>query len=165
MTESRLENILEEKGTLCYKNVGVSMLPLIREDKDVIVINRRPAERLKKYDVALYKRPGVSGRGAYVLHRVMTVNPDGTYWILGDNCNAGENVKEEDVLGVLSQVIHKGKNRAEGFGYWLYVHTWIAAWPLRTLILHTKEWLRRVAVKALKALKLYEPAKKLLKKS
>ena len=165
MTETRFEKILEETGTLCYKNVGVSMMPLIREGKDVIVINRRPKERLKKYDVALYTRPGVIGRGAYILHRVIGVNPDGTYRILGDNCVGCETVKEEEILGVLSQVVYKGKNRASGFGYWLYVHTWIAAWPLRIFILRTKGLPRRAAVKALKVLHLYEPVKKLLRKS
>ena len=114
MKETNFETILAETGTLCYKSVGVSMLPLIRQGRDMIVINRRPAERLKKYDVALYVRPGVSGRGAYVLHRVMRVNPDGTYWILGDNCISGETVKEENILGVLSRVVRKGKNRAAG---------------------------------------------------
>ena len=155
MTETSFEKQLEETGTLCYKNAGVSMMPLIREGKDVIVIDRRPAGRLKKYDVALYTRPGASGGSAYVLHRVMKVNPDGTYWILGDNCTAGETVKEEKILGVLSRVVCNGRNRAEGFGYSVYVHTWIAAWPVRIFILRTKRIAGRTAVKILKALHLY----------
>ena len=165
MTEASFEKILEENGALCYKNVGVSMLPLIREGRDVLVISRRPPERLKKYDVALYTRPGVIGRGAYVLHRVLKINPDGTYWILGDNCISGETVKEENILGVLTQVVYKGKNRASGFAYWLYVHTWIAAWPLRIFILRAKRLPRKAAVKALKTLRLYDPLKKILRKS
>ena len=135
MSGRHFEDILAETGTLCYTNVGVSMLPLIREGRDVIVIKRRTEARLKKYDVVLFKRPGVSGRGTYVLHRVLKVKPNGTYWIVGDNCTSGETVREENVIGVLTDVVRGGRSLTDGIGYWLYVHTWAACWPVRFLLL------------------------------
>jgi len=122
MSTKTFEEILNETGSLLYKNVGISMLPLIREGRDFIYITKRPVERLKKNDVVLFRRPGVVGRGEYVLHRVLKVNTDGTYWIVGDNCTMGETVKEENVLGVLSAVKRKNKTvYVTDFEYKLYV--------------------------------------------
>ena len=97
------EDVLAEDGVLCYRTVGGSMLPLIRTGKDVVII-KPPKGRLGKYDVALFKRPSATGTSAYVLHRVLRVNSDGTYWIVGDNCSSGETVAEENVIGVLTEV-------------------------------------------------------------
>ena len=72
------EEELEKSGKLIYTNVGVSMRPLIKQDRDLLVIEK-PKGRLKKYDCPLYKRPN----GQYVLHRVVKVCDDG-YVILGD---------------------------------------------------------------------------------
>jgi len=132
MKAKTFEEVLNETGSLMYKNVGVSMLPLIREGRDYMYIKKRPADRLKKYDVALFRRPNVKGRGEYVLHRVLRVNNDGTYRIVGDNCNGGETVKEENILGVLSAVKRKNKTvSVTDFGYKLYV----AYVPLRRFFL------------------------------
>lgn len=51
---------------------------------------------LKKYDVALYRRP----TGEYVLHRVVKVL-DGAYLISGDNRIWKEKVPEKWVIGVM----------------------------------------------------------------
>ena len=63
------EEVLEKDGKLIYRNVGTSMLPLIRENRDLIIIEKKGRERLKKYDVVLYKR----ANGQYVLHRIIKV--------------------------------------------------------------------------------------------
>ncbi len=126
------EEALARTGTLVYTNKGVSMMPLLREDRDLMVIARRGAERCKKYDAVLFCRPGVEGRGAYVLHRVLRVNDDGTYWIVGDNCASGETVREENVLGILTAVVRDGRTiPVTNWTYRLYVRLWCAPWPLR----------------------------------
>jgi len=150
MTQS-FEQVLNESGSLLYKNVGISMLPLIREGQDYIYIKKRPPERLKKNDVVLFSRPHVQGRGRYVLHRIRKVNKDGTYWIVGDNCINGETVKEENILGVLSAVKRNGKTvNMTDSGYRLYV----ALVPLRRLL--------RVLVRPVRAIlrKLYHMIKR-----
>ena len=73
------EEELLARGKILRTNVGVSMLPLLREGRDVMIIERFD-DRLKKYDVPLYRRGE-----AYVLHRIIKVKPDG-YDIIGDNC-------------------------------------------------------------------------------
>ena len=123
----KLEEILNQKGWLVYKTKGVSMLPMLHENQDLVVI-RTPEGRLKKYDVALYKRGET-----YVLHRVIGVTEDG-YDIRGDNTYAIEKVPEEAVIGVLTSFIRKGKQyEVTDLKYRLYARTWNAIYPLRVL--------------------------------
>ena len=57
---------------------GTSMLPMIREGVDSVVLSKLP-EKLAKYDVILYQREN----GQYVLHRL--VNAGEPYTFIGDN--------------------------------------------------------------------------------
>lgn len=133
------EEQLQSKGQLIWTNVGVSMMPLLRENRDLMVITAKGSQRCKKYDAVLFRRPGVSGRGAYVMHRILRVNSDGTYWIVGDNCVSGETVREEDVLGILTQVVRDGKTiHVTDKGYLFYVHLWCDAYPVRFFLLRAR---------------------------
>lgn len=71
---------LDAGKTVRFAPKGVSMLPLIRQDLDTVVIKTAPP-KLKKYDLALYRRKN----GQFVLHRVVGVNKDGSYVMCGDN--------------------------------------------------------------------------------
>ena len=51
------EEVLEREGRLVYTNVGISMLPLLRQGKDLFVVEKRGPERLRAGDVVLYRRP------------------------------------------------------------------------------------------------------------
>lgn len=150
---SRFEDVLDRFGQLVYPNTGVSMLPLLREGRDLMVIDRKSGEACKKYDAVLFKRPGAVGRGAYVLHRILRVNPDGSYWIVGDNCCSGETVREEQIRGVLSAVIRGGRRiPVTNPGYRLYVTLWCRFYPLRFAVIRTRHWagrcLRRLGLRA-----------------
>ena len=79
MNSSSFEEILEKEGRLIYTNVGTSMLPLIRQGKDLLIIEP-PDGRLKKYDIPLYRRDS----GQYVLHRVLKVREQ-DYVLCGDH--------------------------------------------------------------------------------
>ena len=57
---------------------GVSMLPMIRQGKDEVILSP-PPPRLKKYDIPLYRREN----GKYILHRVVKVGE--SYTCIGDN--------------------------------------------------------------------------------
>ena len=121
------EKLLQEDGKLVYRTRGVSMEPMLRQNRDLVVIEV-PASRLKKYDVALYKR-GTS----YVLHRVIGVKRD-HYLIRGDNTYALETVPDSAVLGVLTAFQRKGKKYSvNDRGYRCYVRFWNAIYPLRAL--------------------------------
>lgn len=140
---STFEEILEKDGKLVYKTKGVSMNPMLYQNRDLVVIEV-PKGRLKKYDVALYKR----GK-SYVLHRVIEVNDDGTYSIRGDNTYGIETVPEEAVIGVLTSFVRDGKQYSVTDPEYLrYVKFWCEAYPARSAYTHakwrTKAVLRRI---------------------
>ena len=102
---TKFENEIESKGYIVYTNVGVSMMPLLRQNKDLMVI-RRITGPLQKNDAVLFKRPN----GVYVLHRIIKVCGLGQYRIVGDNCAFSETVPEEWIIGILTEVIKDGRH-------------------------------------------------------
>ena len=125
---SSFEEILERDGKLVYKIKGVSMLPLLHQNRDIVIIEI-PKDRLKAYDVALYKR-GTD----YVLHRVIHVQKD-FYEIRGDNTYRMENVPNDAILGVLTSFVRKGKqSTVHNPLYKCYVRIWNFLYPLRYLL-------------------------------
>ena len=126
------ERILDTEGVLVYRIEGVSMQPMLRMGRDLVVI-RKPDGRLQKYDVALYRRQ----TGNYVLHRVVRVCEDG-YIIRGDNCFRDEtDITDREIVGVLAQFRRRGREiSASSRLYRLYARFWVASYPVRRF-LHT----------------------------
>lgn len=139
--KATFEDILARDGRLVYKTRGVSMEPMLRQNRDLVEIEA-PAGRLKRFDVALYRR-----REQYVLHRVIHVK-DGYYLIRGDNTYALEHVPDEDVIGVLKGFVRKGKRfGVDARGYRSYVCVWNALYPLRALWVRFVRLLKAIARK------------------
>ena len=133
------EEVLARDGRLVYSNVGSSMRPLIRQGRDLMVIE--PVKgRLKRLDVPLYRR----GSGQYVLHRIISVKPD-SYVICGDNCWKPEyGISDRQVIGVLTAVVRDGKIvPVTDLRLRLYAHLWCDFFPLRAFILRTLRFLKR----------------------
>ena len=130
----KFEEVLNEKGYLVYYTVGVSMLPLLRQKKDIVIIEAKGKERCRKYDAVLFKRGG-----KYVLHRILKVRPD-DYVIVGDNQYIREyGVTDEQILGIMTRLIRNGKEiSVRNKWYLLYVHLWCDFYPIRAGILFAK---------------------------
>jgi signal peptidase I len=138
---TRFEDLLQKDGKLVYKTKGTSMKPMLRQNRDLVIIEV-PSSRLQKYDVALYRR-GES----YVLHRVIGVESD-HYRIRGDNTYAVERVPFGNVIGVLTSFNRKGKTHAvTERGYRFYARFWNAIYPLRALLRRIRRLLITVARK------------------
>lgn len=139
MNKSTFEEELNRTGKLVYTNVGDSMKPLIRQGKDLIVIEK-VSGRLKKYDVPLYKRDS----GKYVLHRILKVRENG-YVICGDNRWQKEHdITDRHIIGVLTAVVRNGKTiPTDSFKYRLYVHLWCDFFPVRAFIIRAHNFLKR----------------------
>lgn len=148
----RFEELLARDGYLVYKTRGTSMEPMLRQNRDLVIV-RVPVLRLKKYDVALYKRGEVC-----VLHRVIGVADD-YYLIRGDNTYAIEYVPDSAVIGVLTSFRRKEKEHAVTEpGYRLYARLWHAVYPLRALFVRC----RRLAVRTVHKMGLLPIIRKLL---
>ncbi len=135
MNKTTYEEYLEKYGELTYTNVGVSMLPMLRQGRDVFTVKKKTEERCRKYDVVLYRRPP----NHYVLHRIVKVR-ENDYVICGDNCmNLEYGIKDEDIIGVLEEFVRKGhKISADNFLYRSYSVIWCAIFPIRRILMKIK---------------------------
>ena len=131
---------LEQHETLTYTNVGTSMLPLLRQGKDLFTLRRKGAERCRVGDVVLYRRPP----DQYVLHRIVEVRPE-DYVILGDNCIRKEyGIRDEDILGVMTGYVRRGREHStEDPGYRLYSSVWLHTIGLRVALKRCRASLAR----------------------
>ena len=141
MSKSSFEEEIQRKGYLLYRVEGDSMMPLIRQDKDLVLISGKPDGRLKKYDVPLYKRDS----GQYVLHRVLRVR-ENDYVLCGDNRWQREtDISDRHIIGVLTAVIRNGKKLpTNSRRYRLYSHLWCDLFYLRAFLLRCRDILRRI---------------------
>ena len=125
---SIVESELRQYGVYASTTSGVSMRPLFKTGRDVVILEV-PKGELKRYDVALYK----SNRGAYTLHRVVAVKKD-EYLIRGDNTFFIEHIRKDRILAVLTEFNRNGKKYSvDNKGYLLYARIWNFIYPLRYL--------------------------------
>ena len=104
MKQVNFESYLAEYGKLVYTNVGVSMMPLLRQGKDLFILKKIEG-RCNVGDVVLYRRR-YSDR--YILHRIIEVRAE-DYVILGDNCSVREyGIKDDDIIAVMTGFIRDG---------------------------------------------------------
>lgn len=137
---------LDKYGSLTYTNVGVSMLPLLRQGRDLFIVRKKEAsERCAAGDVVLYHRPP----GSFILHRIVEVRPD-DYVLLGDNCiNREYGIRDEDILGVMTGYVRGGREHSIAEkGYRIYSYIWMHTENARVFskraILFTKRQMRRL---------------------
>ena len=140
MNKSTFEEEIAKNGRLIYTNVGDSMMPLLREKRDLLIIEKAGG-RLKKYDVPLYKRDS----GQYVLHRVLRVR-ENDYVLCGDNRWQREtDISDRHIIGVLTAVIRNGKKLpTNARRYRLYSHLWCDLFYLRAFLLRCRDILRGI---------------------
>ena len=144
----KIEDVLKEKGVYIGPTVGVSMLPMLKNRRDTIVVKPK-TERLKRLDVALYKRGE-----AYVLHRVLRT-VDGGYIIRGDNCYVDESVPEDAVIGVLTEFFRKNKHIVcTDEKYIRYAEKRLKTYKFRRFFVRIKGKIRAFGGKVLRKLKL-----------
>ena len=126
MNKSTFEEEINKTGKLIYTSVGNSMMPIIHENCDILIIEK-VSGRLKKYDIPLYKRAS----GQYVLHRILKVRKD-SYVTCGDN----RWKKEYDITD-------DKKISVSNIKYKIYVHLWCDLFPIRAVILRIKYHITR----------------------
>lgn len=143
MNKATFEEIIERDGRLIYTNKGDSMLPLIKEGRDLLVIEKTNG-RLKRFDVPLYKRD----TGQYVLHRIVKVRQN-DYVICGDNrANMEYGITDRHIIGVLTAVIRNGKELSvNSTKYKLYVYLWYLLFPFRFVFIKAQNLIRRIKKK------------------
>lgn len=139
MNNSTFEDEIKRTGRIIYTNVGYSMMPLIKQGRDVLVISAVNG-RLKRYDIPLYKRDS----GQYVLHRILKVRKN-DYVICGDNrCNKEYGITDRHIIGVLSGIIRDGREiPVTDIKCRIYAHLWCDLFPVRVLIIRIRQIFKR----------------------
>lgn len=129
---------LEAGRTIRFSPRGISMLPMLRQGKDSVVLSPLP-EKLKKYDLPLYQRDN----GQYVLHRVVEAGE--TYTCVGDNQFALENGLRHEQMIALVTAFDRGEksHSVEEWQYKLYCRLWHISRPVRHFWRRGMGFLRR----------------------
>ena len=129
------EDFLESNGELTYTNVGTSMMPLLKQHRDLFTVRRKGSARCMAGDVVLYRRPP----NKYVLHRVVEVRKN-DYVILGDNCiNKEYGITDGDIIGVMTGYVRKGRTHTvKDRSYRIYKAYIMHTIPLRVLFKKVK---------------------------
>lgn len=132
-----IEEQLKNNGEIRFKPRGTSMLPLLRQGKDEVVV-RSFDGKFKKYDILFYRRED----GDFILHRLIGFDKDKNPVMRGDNQFDKEyGITKSNVIGVVSSVIRNGKSINSGtplFAIWvlysrIYVYTVAALRKIRRI--------------------------------
>ena len=124
--------------TVKFSPRGISMLPMLRQGIDDVVLSPIP-EKLKKYDLPLYQRDD----GHFVLHRIVKAGE--TYTCTGDNQFELEHgLRHDQMIAVVTAFYRAGKyHSVNELGYRFYCRVWHYSRGLRHFWRRGKCWLRR----------------------
>ena len=99
--------ILDSGGEFILRTHGTSMMPLLSDGNDGVVLVR-PKGKCKKNDVVLYKRP----TGQYVMHRIVALK-DGKYVMRGDSQIINEYGVSDKMIAAVMKAYFKNGERVE----------------------------------------------------
>ena len=98
-----MQEVLESGGEFTFKPHGISMLPLIRQGVDDVVLVK-VVDSLKVGDAVFYQRDN----GQFVLHRIVKIK-NGEYVMCGDNQAVLEyGITDRHILAKMKGVIRDG---------------------------------------------------------
>ena len=104
MLEPIIREKLENGATVTIQPKGTSMLPLIRQGQDEVIL-KKPSGRLNKYDIPFYKRAS----GQFVLHRIVKRRKN-DYVLCGDNQIDYEyGITDDMIIAVIEAIKKDGK--------------------------------------------------------
>ena len=113
-----MEEQINMGNTVRFGPKGTSMMPLIRQGIDSIVLKKAP-DRLQKYDLPLYRRDN----GQFVLHRVVGIDKDG-YVMCGDNQHTYEHGITDSHVLAIAVGLYRGEEYVsfDNKAYIIYCH-------------------------------------------
>lgn len=130
---NNIERSIKELGYAVVPITGTSMLPLLKEGRDLVELEPCSQERLKKGDVVLYKK----NDGTLVLHRIIKTENEEFFTALGDHqFNNDERVNNNQIIAVACGFFIKGRYVNEKTRWYrLYKKIWLCNLNVRRIIL------------------------------
>ncbi len=120
---------LESGGNVKIPITGTSMLPLLVQGRDFVVL--KTCHKAKINDIIFYRRDN----GAFVLHRIIGVDGNG-YILCGDNQWVKEyGISDHNIIGVVTEIHRNGKViGVDDKKYVKYYKRWLKLFPIRKMI-------------------------------
>ena len=130
---NNIERSIKELGYAVVPITGTSMLPLLKEGRDLVELEPCSQERLKKGDVVLYKK----NDGTLVLHRIIKTENGEFFTVLGDHqFNNAERVNKNQIIAVACGFFIKGRYVNEKTQWYrLYKKIWLSSLTVRRCFL------------------------------
>ena len=131
MNKLTYEEIIRRDGKYIFTPVGTSMLPLLRQRRDTVLVEDSFGI-FKKNDVVLYKRKS----GEYILHRILKIEND-SFTMCGDNqTDLEKGIGKEQILGVMT-AFWRGEKMIKATAplYRFYTCIWCCSLKLRKVML------------------------------
>ena len=130
---NNIERSIKELGYAVVPITGTSMLPLLKEGRDLVDLEPCSQERLKKGDVVLYKK----NDGTLVLHRIIKTENREFFTVLGDHqFKNAERVNKNQIIAVACGFFIKGRYVNEKTRWYrLYKKIWLCNLNVRRIIL------------------------------
>lgn len=123
-----LRGLINEGREVNLIVTGSSMSPFLIHERDIVYL-RKPDHELKKGDIVFYERDD----GHFVLHRILKVNENGTYDIIGDNQDEiEEDIRRDQIFAYVFKVKRKDKIIKPGSFWWeFFAGPWMEMIPAR----------------------------------
>ena len=130
---NNIERSIKELGYAVAPIAGTSMLPLLKEGRDLVELESCSQERLKKGNVVLYKK----NDGTLVLHRIIKTENREFFTVLGDHqFKNAERVNKNQIIAVACGFFIKGRYVNEKTRWYrLYKKIWLCNLNVRRMIL------------------------------
>lgn len=136
-----IRETLNNGGTFTLTITGTSMFPFILGNRDCVTLSQI-TEPLKKNDLPFYRRDD----GAFVLHRIVKVERDGTYTCCGDHQWQPEyGLRRDQMIGIATSYVRKGKKLTnQNLLYRIYRTVWTWVLPYRWVYFSARSRIARI---------------------
>lgn len=137
-----IQEILKEEQSFTIRVTGNSMLPLWRDNRDLVTLAACKQESLRKRDIVLYRREN----GQYVLHRILHIRGE-EMDLCGDaQTEIERSIPLSAVIAKVERVCRNGRwISCNQWWYRCYSWTWCLLRPMRGILLRTggrwKRWI------------------------
>ena len=122
---------LDAGGQVTIPVTGTSMKPTLVAGRDSVTLTRLEGSP-KRLDLPLYRRRN----GQFVLHRIVSLEPDGSFTCCGDHQWVREpGLRPEQIVGMVCQIERQDRVvsvRAPGHRLWVRLWVWLL--PCRRML-------------------------------
>ena len=117
---------------------GSSMAPFLVHGRDTAYLTKI-SKPIRRGDVVLYRHDD----GQLVLHRVVKICGE-CFITRGDNCIEAEKITCDQIIGVMTEFCHKGKQRSvDRVGYRVYSRLWVGSYLARSFFKRLTAYFKR----------------------